>query len=260
MSPVTYKLPQADKAPQYPRRAPQLRTLKGMVAVVRATQLLRPGSNLLPSERATALLETACSASLDIALIIVSGLTSIQTLFTGTVAKVASLVAVVRGGYGFTSHRFRSHEESRGCRSRNRHCRLAVNVLTWLWAFRVNRPKEAEWGNMQEANPRRVNLVARRSYQQSNLYGIAAEFVDCVSYVAQCGRFGEGRKIRGIIPPKGYKRVTEFQEHKTIFSLVDKGAHTHTHPQMFGTPTQLFAPSATTPEDAFVCDESMAIE
>src|ERR1035441_1939384 len=30
-----------------------------------------------------------------------SGLTSIQTLFTGTVAKVASLVAIVMGGYGF---------------------------------------------------------------------------------------------------------------------------------------------------------------
>jgi hypothetical protein len=113
---------------------------------------------------------------------------------------------------------------------------------------------------MQEANPRRVNRVAKRSYQQSNLYGIAAEFVDCVSYVAQCGRFGEGRKISGIIPLKGYKRVTQFQEHKTIFNLVDKGAHTHIHPQMFGTPIHLFAPSATTPEEAFVWDESMAIE
>ena len=30
-----------------------------------------------------------------------SGLTAIQTLFTGTVAKVASLVAIVIGGYGF---------------------------------------------------------------------------------------------------------------------------------------------------------------
>jgi hypothetical protein len=114
--------------------------------------------------------------------------------------------------------------------------------------------------NKSVVYPRRVTLVARRSYQQSNLYGIAAEFVDCVSYVAQCGRFGEGRKISGIIPLKGHKRVTQFQEHKTIFNLVDKGAHTHIHPQMFGTPTQLFAPSATTPEEAFVWDESMAIE
>ena len=30
-----------------------------------------------------------------------SGLTSIQNLFTGTVAKVASLVAIVLGGYAF---------------------------------------------------------------------------------------------------------------------------------------------------------------
>jgi type IV secretion system protein VirB2 len=30
-----------------------------------------------------------------------TGFTSIQTLFTGTIAKVASLVAIVIGGYGF---------------------------------------------------------------------------------------------------------------------------------------------------------------
>jgi len=30
-----------------------------------------------------------------------TGFTAIQTLFTGTIAKVASLVAIVIGGYGF---------------------------------------------------------------------------------------------------------------------------------------------------------------
>jgi type IV secretory pathway VirB2 component (pilin) len=30
-----------------------------------------------------------------------TGFTSLQTLFTGTVAKVASLIAIVIGGYGF---------------------------------------------------------------------------------------------------------------------------------------------------------------
>src|SRR5260370_17237638 len=30
-----------------------------------------------------------------------SGFTNLQTLFTGTVAKVASLIAIVIGGYGF---------------------------------------------------------------------------------------------------------------------------------------------------------------
>jgi type IV secretion system protein VirB2 len=34
-----------------------------------------------------------------------SGLTSLQNLFTGAVAKVASLIAIVIGGYGF------AHEE-----------------------------------------------------------------------------------------------------------------------------------------------------
>jgi hypothetical protein len=33
-----------------------------------------------------------------------TGFTSLQTLFTGTVAKVASLIAIVIGGYGFALH------------------------------------------------------------------------------------------------------------------------------------------------------------
>jgi len=33
-----------------------------------------------------------------------TGLTSIQTLFTGTIAKVSSLIAIVLGGYAVTSH------------------------------------------------------------------------------------------------------------------------------------------------------------
>ena len=62
MSPVSYKFLQTDKAPQYPHGAPQLHTLIEMVAAVRATLPLRPGSTQLPSERAAALLKTACSA------------------------------------------------------------------------------------------------------------------------------------------------------------------------------------------------------
>jgi type IV secretory pathway VirB2 component (pilin) len=35
-----------------------------------------------------------------------TGLNALQGLFTGTVAKVASLIAIVIGGYGFLSHIF----------------------------------------------------------------------------------------------------------------------------------------------------------
>ncbi len=101
--------------------------------------------------------------------------------------------------------------------------------------------------------------LAKRSHQQSNLHDIAAEIGDCVSYVVQCGRFADGRKISGIIRLKGYNRVAQFHEHETIFNLGGKNGHTRVHPRMLGTPTQLFDPSATTPKEAFVWDESMAI-
>src|ERR1039458_9101062 len=102
--------------------------------------------------------------------------------------------------------------------------------------------------------------LAKRSHQQSNLHDIAAEIGDCVSYVVQCGRFADGRKMSGTIRLKGYNRVAQFQEHETIFNLGGKDGHTRVHPQMFGTPTQLCDPSAATPKEAFVWDESMAIK
>ena len=62
MSPIVYKFAQSGRARQYQPGARQLRTLKEKVAVVRAIELPRPGSNWLPFERAAALLETACIA------------------------------------------------------------------------------------------------------------------------------------------------------------------------------------------------------
>ena len=51
-----------------------------------------------------------------------TGFNAIQTLFTGTIAKVASLVAIVIGGYGFAhgepARRRRSPESLRGLASR----------------------------------------------------------------------------------------------------------------------------------------------
>jgi hypothetical protein len=62
MSPIVCKFAQSGRVRQYQPGARQLRTLKEKVGVVRATELLRPGSNRLPFERAAALLKTACIA------------------------------------------------------------------------------------------------------------------------------------------------------------------------------------------------------
>jgi type IV secretory pathway VirB2 component (pilin) len=62
-----------------------------------------------------------------------TGLTSIQTLFTGTVAKVASLVAIVMGGYGFAHGDPGAKKNLAGVAAGTGTAVLAVNVLTWLW-------------------------------------------------------------------------------------------------------------------------------
>jgi pilus assembly protein CpaF len=78
--------------------------------------------------------------------------------------------------------------------------------------------------------------LAKRSHQQSNLHDVAAEIGDCVSYVVQCGRFAEGRKISGLIRLKGYNRATQYQEHEVIFDLPDKRKHAPIYPQLFAPP------------------------
>jgi len=62
-----------------------------------------------------------------------SGLTAIQTLFTGTVAKVASLVAIVIGGYGFAHGEPGAKRMLAGVAAGTGIAVMAVNVLTWLW-------------------------------------------------------------------------------------------------------------------------------
>jgi hypothetical protein len=57
-----------------------------------------------------------------------TGFNAIQALFTGTIAKVASLVAIVIGGYGFARRTRR--KEGAGRRSRrNGHCRYGGECL-----------------------------------------------------------------------------------------------------------------------------------
>ena len=62
-----------------------------------------------------------------------SGFTALQTLFTGTVAKVASLIAIVVGGYQFAHGEPGAKKSLAGIAAGTGIAVLATNVLTWLW-------------------------------------------------------------------------------------------------------------------------------
>ncbi len=62
-----------------------------------------------------------------------TGFTALQTLFTGTVAKVASLIAIVIGGYGCAHGEPGAKKALAGVAAGSGIAVLAVNVLTWLW-------------------------------------------------------------------------------------------------------------------------------
>ena len=62
-----------------------------------------------------------------------TGITAIQTLFSGTVAKAASLVAIVIGGYGFAHGEPGASKALAGVAAGTGIAVLAVNVLSWLW-------------------------------------------------------------------------------------------------------------------------------
>ncbi len=62
-----------------------------------------------------------------------TGFTSLQTLFTGTIAKVASLIAIVIGGYGFAHGEPGAKKALAGVAAGTGIAVLAANVLSWLW-------------------------------------------------------------------------------------------------------------------------------
>jgi type IV secretory pathway VirB2 component (pilin) len=62
-----------------------------------------------------------------------TGFNAIQALFTGTIAKVASLVAIVMGGYGFAHGEPGTKKALAGVAAGTGIAVLAVNVLSWLW-------------------------------------------------------------------------------------------------------------------------------
>ena len=62
-----------------------------------------------------------------------AGFTALQTVFTGTVAKVASLIAIVVGGYQFAHGEPGAKKTLAGVAAGTGIAVLATNVLTWLW-------------------------------------------------------------------------------------------------------------------------------
>ena len=62
-----------------------------------------------------------------------TGFTAMQTLFTGTIAKVASLIAIVVGGYQFAHGEPGAKKTLAGVAAGTGIAVLATNVLTWLW-------------------------------------------------------------------------------------------------------------------------------
>lgn len=64
-----------------------------------------------------------------------TGFRSLQTLFTGTVAKVASLIAIVIGGYQFAHGEPGAKRNLAGIAAGTGIAVLATNVLSWLWGM-----------------------------------------------------------------------------------------------------------------------------
>ena len=62
-----------------------------------------------------------------------TGFSAMKTLFTGTVAKVASLIAIVLGGYQFAHGEPGTKKALAGVAAGTGIAVLATNVLTWLW-------------------------------------------------------------------------------------------------------------------------------
>jgi len=64
-----------------------------------------------------------------------TGFTALQNLFTGTVAKVASLIAIVIGGYQFAHGEPGSKRALAGIVAGTGIAVMAANVLSWLWGI-----------------------------------------------------------------------------------------------------------------------------
>ena len=103
------------------------------VHLIRQVQPLLPSKWARPTAIALTLLLVTPVAALAQNSPFDTGFTAIQSLFTGTIAKVASLVAIVIGGYGFAHGEPGAKKALAGVAAGTGIAVLAVNVLSWLW-------------------------------------------------------------------------------------------------------------------------------
>ena len=103
------------------------------VYFIRQIQLLLRSKCVRPTAVIPALLFLVPMAALAQGSPFDTGFNAIQALFTGTIAKVASLVAIVIGGYGFAHGEPGAKKALAGVAAGTGIAVLAVNVLSWLW-------------------------------------------------------------------------------------------------------------------------------
>ena len=103
------------------------------VPLVRQVQLVARSKWARPTAALVTLLLVLPVAALAQGSPFDTGFNAIQGLFTGTIAKVASLVAIVIGGYGFAHGEPGAKKALAGVAAGTGIAVLAVNVLSWLW-------------------------------------------------------------------------------------------------------------------------------
>jgi type IV secretory pathway VirB2 component (pilin) len=103
------------------------------VPVVRQIEALLRSQKVRPTAALLALLFVMPVAAMAQGSPFDTGFNAIQSLFTGTIAKVASLVAIVIGGYGFAHGEPGAKKALAGVAAGTGIAVLAVNVLSWLW-------------------------------------------------------------------------------------------------------------------------------
>src|SRR5258707_1209987 len=101
--------------------------------LIRQIQLLARSKWVRPTTALLTLLVVMPVAALAQASPFDTGFNAIQSLFTCTIAKVASLVAIVIGGYGFAHGEPGAKKALAGVAAGTGIAVLAVNVLSWLW-------------------------------------------------------------------------------------------------------------------------------